>query len=258
MQPFHWFWMNPLTAAGTIHMALDEALLTWVQQHPQTPQLIVRTYQWERPTLSLGVHQKGRAEENAMQQYKGVENITVVRRPTGGRAILHGQDVSFAFVTNVPQFLKLSLDDSYCLFSTWVRHALETLDVPLAPACTPNKRDYMRSAICFETTTPSDLMTYTGQKVAGSAQLRRNGGILQHGAAFLKPFNTSAEAFNTALYTVLSKATQNQPVETFHPEAHPDFMAILERHQQAVCEESETLLSKLATTSGSHLDPASA
>ena len=127
------FWIPPFAGNGHSQMALDEALLEWVRMHP-LPTLVTRVYTWSQPTLSLGVHQSDRSGREALLQYPPLRPGQLVRRPTGGRAILHGDDVSFAFATNAPEILKLSLNDSYCLLMGWVHEALDALAVPLESA----------------------------------------------------------------------------------------------------------------------------
>jgi lipoate-protein ligase A len=107
--------------SGVFNMALDEALLEFVRRD-LVPRLIVRTYGWEVPTLSLGVNQAVRDIQFLMDFYGKPSPVqAVVRRPTGGRAILHGEDISYSFITNDPAVLKLNLNDSYCIYAGLVR-----------------------------------------------------------------------------------------------------------------------------------------
>ncbi len=250
-----WLWQPHLNASGTRQMALDEALLTWAQQLHDAPLIVARTYSWARPTLSLGVHQKGKSERQAGQAYLTDETTDVVRRPTGGRAILHGEDVSFAFVTNHPALLAMSLNDSYCFFTKWIKQALLDCGVPLQTTCQTDTSDYMRSALCFQTQTPSDLLAEDGQKVCGSAQLRRQHGILQHGAAFVQPFGIAATQMDSALQSVITKELGQEPA-LFDLEA-PTFQSLWQSLELNYASEAKSIRERLATTSGSHLVPAS-
>ena len=260
--------------SGAFNMALDEALLEYSRSSlgllsgstahaPQgLPFLIVRTYCWKRPTLSLGVNQPEKDVASLLRLYS-LNGATpdIVRRPTGGRAILHGEDFSFSFVTNAPEITRLPLKDAYCLLTTWVRSALETLEVPIATACAPAEqagdKDYLRSPVCFETQTASDLMADNGQKLAGSAQLRRAGGLLQHGAAFLKPYGVTPHEFTEALFTAVAAhyGRQSQGILPSFEVRRLD--RELTQLKADYIRESGAILESASTTSGSHLEPAS-
>ncbi len=241
---------------GIYNMALDEALLEWVRLQ-QAPVLWVRTYCWAAPTLSLGVNQKVRDLDFLLSHYgQGQDVRAVVRRPTGGRAILHGQDISFSFITNQPHILQLSLKEAYAIFAGVVQQALGTVGLPTQRAAEAGPRDYLRSPVCFQTHTPSDLLAMDGQKLSGSAQLRRSGGILQHGAAFLGAWGIRENAFFEALCQA-STATFGEPVNVLSSlEAEAlitDWPQWLELYAKA----SKEILDSVSTTSGSHLLPAS-
>lgn len=253
-----WIWIPHCCDRGIAQMALDEALLEWVRSPGADGAMVItRTYQWQEPTLSLGVHQHDRDTQRAYTHYADGQKLAVVRRPTGGRSILHGRDVSFAFVTNHPALLKMSLDESYCFFTTWVRNALESLGVPLVAACTDDKRAYLRSPLCFDTQTPSDLLTPQGHKVAGSAQLRRQNGILQHGAAFLNPFDIDALQFDAALQQAIASSLNQSPPVVLNPGTTEGLSRLWQTCQRAYTQESEQIAARLSITSGSHLAPAS-
>ncbi|HEY9744630.1 MAG TPA: hypothetical protein V6C99_00265 [Oculatellaceae cyanobacterium] len=200
---------------GLYNMALDEALLEWVRAEQQ-PIFVVRTYRWSQATLSLGVNQPVSDIPTLIQRYQqqGQTVEAVVRRPTGGRAILHGNDISFALITNNPPLLRQSLKDSYATLSSLVEQALQALGIATMPISTTTSRDYLRSPLCFETRTPSDLLTPSGQKLSGSAQLRRAGGILQHGAAFLEHYGISEPVFAAQLFEVTTTTLQ-APLQPF-------------------------------------------
>src|SRR5882672_8700719 len=82
---------------GISNMAIDAALLDEVGES-ETPKTIVRFYQWRRPTISLGRNQK--VESAVDQEYCDRHGIDVVHRPTGGRAVLHDDELTYAVVSN--------------------------------------------------------------------------------------------------------------------------------------------------------------
>lgn len=264
--------------SGAYNMALDEALLETVRSLSRTddlsaPVLIVRTYQWEVPTLSLGVNQSVRDVGKLLSLYSYDRPVQrLVRRPTGGRAILHGEDISFSFITNAPEILRESLKDAYARFADILRAALLDLGVPVRLSEEAGTKDYMRSPVCFETHTPSDLVAMNGHKLAGSAQLRRAGGLLQHGAAFLQSYGLGYADFSAALFaqTAQSFECSAETLSAFTPAgqrakdaeavdiAFPaDFEALWQQLETAYIQESGGILEKASTTNGSHLEPAS-
>jgi lipoate-protein ligase A len=170
-------------ADGETLMATDTVLLDEVCESGTPPVLIARLYTWDRPTLSLGKNQRESDIPALQQRYP--EAQAIVRRPTGGRALLHGDDVSFAFITNAPEILRLSLRDSYCLFSGWIKAALAELGVPLVSCDDASDAGYVIDPSCLATQTPYDLKTPDGQKIVAASQRRRQGGLLQHGAIFI-------------------------------------------------------------------------
>src|SRR5690242_8014870 len=120
-------------------MALDEALLETIRIQPE-PVVLVRTYLWAEPTLSLGVNQQARDVRYLLEHY-GSQDLAIVRRPTGGRAILHGEDISYAFVTNEATLLKQRLKDSYCVFAKIFQAAVARLSLPVQAVPAAGERD---------------------------------------------------------------------------------------------------------------------
>jgi len=246
--------------SGAYNMALDETLLEWVRQE-SAPTLVVRTYQWRRPTLSLGVHQPHR-DLAALTRLYPTDVYGWVRRPTGGRAILHGEDIAFSFITNDPALLRQSLNNSYCHFSTLLKAALARLNVPLQESGEDSDTAYLRSSLCFETQTPSDLLDARGQKIAGSAQLRRQGGLLQHGSAFVKSYQIDEPTLANALFDATGVFYQ-QPVtplqlDTAQLSLLGNLLEAYQREEGPLVKSSDqSSLDNASTTSGSHLEPAS-
>ena len=258
--------------SGIRNMATDEALLEMVRLQ-QAPMLIVRAYRWSEPTLSLGVNQQVRDIHFLLNFYRGdlqpdrprssaseepdQKVQAVVRRPTGGRAILHGEDISYAFITNDLEVLKASLKVSYGIYADIVQQALERLSLTVTVAKAAGDKDYLRSPVCFETYTSSDLLGRNGKKLTGSAQLRRYGGLLQHGAAFLSPYGVGESEFSEALFNATEKAF-GQPVEDFTEHVFgSSFEPLFQELQQVYAKVSGEILANVSTTSGSHLLPAS-
>lgn len=159
-------------------MAVDAALLAWaVRTHPQRP--VLRLYSWARPALSLGVHQRVSDELVARCTGRGVE---VVRRPTGGTAVLHGDDLTYSVAA--PSGGRGVLE-AYSWVAEGLIAGLALLGIPAELGGRGNGPDGApaldaRSA-CFATTVGADLKV-GGSKICGSAQVRRSGWFLQHGS----------------------------------------------------------------------------
>jgi lipoate-protein ligase A len=164
-------------ADGATNMAVDEAMLRAVARGEAPPTL--RLYAWEPPCLSLG---RGQAVEDVDRRAVRAAGYHLVRRPTGGGAILHIDELTYSVVA--PQGdprVAGSVVESYRRLSAGLVRALELLGVQQIRA---DRRISDRGAegpVCFEV--PSDYeVTAAGKKLVGSAQMRAQGVVLQHGA----------------------------------------------------------------------------
>jgi lipoate-protein ligase A len=163
---------------GSVNMARDEAILQAVAHGDQPPTL--RLYAWDVPTLSLGYAQPTSDVDFARLNTHGWR---LVRRPSGGRAILHADEITYSVA--LPETHPLahgSVTESYRRLSAALIAALHLLaPAILVEADQRHERAAAPNAICFEV--PSDYeITAQGKKLIGSAQMRKYGGVLQHGA----------------------------------------------------------------------------
>ncbi len=163
---------------GAWNMAVDEAILESTAKHQQPTTL--RLYSWNPYCLSLGYAQSiSDINENALAQ----NGWDVVRRPTGGRAILHADELTYCIcgAKDAPH-LRGSVLESYRHLSKGLMKGLQLIGLPVTSE--PNKSPSERitdDPICFEV--PSDYeIKMGGKKIIGSAQARKNEGVLQHGA----------------------------------------------------------------------------
>ena len=173
-------------------MAIDRYLLEQHRQgkHPST----LRFYTWQPATISLGYHQQ--KYPNAWQDltWQG-QALEVVRRPTGGRAVLHQGDLTYAVVTSIPPGKRLEVYKQICQFLITGWQSLG-VDLDYGKAT----KEYIQHQNCFATATGSDLITAKGNKVIGSAQLRRGKTVLQHGSMILNTDqNLYQQVFGTDL-----------------------------------------------------------
>jgi lipoyl(octanoyl) transferase len=165
-------------AQGAWNMAVDEAILESVYNRQSLPTL--RLYAWQPACLSLG-HAQPFAEVNT--QVLEAQGWDVVRRPTGGRAILHVDELTYSVIA--PQSeprVKGGVLESYLRLSEALLEALRTLGLqPQANESGANHNTKALNPVCFEV--PSNYeITVNGKKLIGSAQARRKDGLLQHGA----------------------------------------------------------------------------
>ena len=161
---------------GARNMAVDSAILAGVEGGTSLPTL--RLYRWDPPCLSLGYSQ---AYSDVDQDQLTANNWDVVRRPTGGRAILHTDELTYAVIgpKNDPR-LAGSLMDSYRCISQALFTALIQLGLP-AEVHSGKNPNAQNQPVCFEN--PSDFeITVEGKKIIGSAQARKKASLLQHGS----------------------------------------------------------------------------
>ncbi|ANV85627.1 biotin--protein ligase [Picosynechococcus sp. PCC 7003] len=177
-------------------MAIDAWLL---DQHLQGKiPSVLRFYTWKPVAISLGYHQRKYPDFWDNLTYKG-EKVDLVRRPSGGRAVLHQGDLTYAIITSG---LKGSRQENYETLCQFLIAGFGELGIPLSYG--HQQRNYGHFDSCFRTHTKADLVTETGYKLIGSAQLRRQGAILQHGSIRLTP--------DLGLYEkVFSEALQPMP-----------------------------------------------
>lgn len=161
--------MPTLAASGDVQMAVDEALLD------DALFVTARRYVWTPPALSLGKFQ--RVPEARLREDLPFD---VVRRPSGGRAVLHGEGFEWSFaVVFPPGTLPGSrVDDAYEVVSAALADALRAAGVRLDEA---REAPYKSSKLCFASGLRHDLFAAAG-KVAAVAQVRRGGAALVHGS----------------------------------------------------------------------------
>jgi lipoate---protein ligase len=137
---------------------------------------VLRFYTWDPVTISLGYNQKQYPDFWHHLTWNG-KPLDLVRRPTGGRAVLHQGDLSYLIVTSD---LKGNRREIYQKLSQFLITGWRSLGVNLIYGET--ERGYIHNPSCFSTSTKADLLTANRQKLIGSAQLRQGKTILQHGS----------------------------------------------------------------------------
>lgn len=171
-------WIPPLLERGCRQMAIDAWLLQASLADPAGAPAL-RFYRWTRPTLSLGHHQHPLPAH--WRELAAAGAIDLVRRPSGGRAVLHGGDLTYALVWPAAA---ASRRHAYGLASAWLCCAFAAMGQPLHFGRRAPSRD---RTSCFATSTSADLVHRNGAKRIGSAQLWRRGSLLQHGSIQIEP-----------------------------------------------------------------------
>ena len=158
-------------------MAVDEALL----ESAHGEDLTLRFYQWSPATLSLGYfqHYEARATHAASLE------CPIVRRASGGGAILHDRELTYSLVVPVSCRFSSAAGELYTLMHRTLVAVLAKQGVEASlHVDPPGERSPAHQFLCFERRTAGDVVS-AGYKIAGSAQRRHQGAVLQHGSVLL-------------------------------------------------------------------------
>lgn len=170
-----WRLINDQPTRGRQNMAVDEAILWAVSRGDSPPTL--RLYAWSPPCLSLGYAQK-----SSDVDFKRLSSLgwDIVRRPTGGRAILHTDELTYSVALPATDDLADGgVIESYRRLSQALVAGLQRLGVMVQ--ADQRAKQGITGPVCFETPSHYEI-TVNGRKLVGSAQVRRQNGILQHGS----------------------------------------------------------------------------
>ncbi|MGN7387813.1 lipoate--protein ligase family protein [Sporosarcina sp. SAFN-015] len=181
-----WSFLNSGKCSPSYNMALDEALLEWHSRGEIGP--VLRFYEWEPATLSIGYFQRVEKEIDLDAVKKN--GLGFVRRPTGGRGVLHEHELTYSvIVTEEYPGMPETVTEAYRVISGGLLEGFRNLGLhaEFSLPATKEQNDNLRrpkSAVCFDAPSWYELVV-EGKKVAGSAQTRQKGVILQHGAILL-------------------------------------------------------------------------
>ena len=215
------------TFTGAMNMALDFYLARSIEQF-NAP--ILRFYGWQPYCLSLGYHQDEKFIDFKALQKKGYQ---AVRRPTGGSAILHSEELTYGFI--LPN-RNLNNHDIYYLFHKYLVQALNQLNFPVSLNYQADKENYLRSAekrfACFNRPAFTEIK-YENKKVVGSAQKLYKKALLQHGSILLGPkqneiidlMNTDEQARQRYLQILKNSSISLAEIA---PQLHPEINVIAE------------------------------
>ncbi|MDD5559675.1 biotin/lipoate A/B protein ligase family protein [Candidatus Methylomirabilis sp.] len=164
-------------ATGPTNMGVDEALATLCRESAT-----LRFYAWEAPTLSIGYSQRSNdIDPSACRK----STVYLVRRPTGGRAVLHRQELTYSLVLPLrPPWTKISIVESYRQINACLLRGLELLGLEVRVGRRPRPVDGALSAFCFSAISQYEVLVGR-KKVIGSAQRRFPTALLQQGSILL-------------------------------------------------------------------------
>ncbi len=224
MQTAHYRYIDTGTQGAALNMAIDEAILIHYLRGDAPPTL--RVFRWSQPSISLGRFQNVEKEIELEQcEQRGV---AIVRRPTGGRAVYHRDEVTYSIVIGKREGVPSGVVAAYAYLAQGLIAALHTLGVQAV--LSEGKVNKNPSAACFASSTQADLTT-SGYKLVGSAQVWRDDGLLQQGSL---PLDDRAKEFFDLLRYPQQAAReealalyyeQTTPLHTFVPEATWDDVA---------------------------------
>ena len=173
----HWHLWLDAAHAGPENMARDEALLDLAAAERIG---VLRLYRWAPATLSFGAH------EPALRRYDADRiaalGLAVVRRPTGGRAVWHADELTYAVAAPTDTFGTLA--ETYHAIHTVIADGLRALGAAVTLARKPVDPPALEDGACFAAPVGGEIVA-RGRKVTGSAQLRRGDAFLQHGSILL-------------------------------------------------------------------------
>jgi lipoyl(octanoyl) transferase len=189
-------------AEGAWNMALDRAVQLARQAEEVPPTL--RLYRWARPTVTLGRFQDVAGVDRELCEREGID---VVRRFTGGRGVLHDDELTYSVVAGVDDGIPRGTAASYRLLCTALAETYQLLGVDAALTARP--RGDGSSAACYLHATPADLSLGLA-KLSGSAQVWTADTVLQHGS-FTRSRDVTREA---AVFQLSRTASERLAAET--------------------------------------------
>jgi len=192
-----WRLLHTPAATGAENMAIDEALMAHAAR---TGQWILRVYAWRSPTLSFGRNQRALGAYDRARLAE--RRIDVVRRPTGGRAILHDREVTYSVVGPVVD--AGDLGESYTRINRLLIAALQRLglDAEVVDRTDASLRiaelERRGPLPCFHHPSAGEI-TLQGRKLVGSAQWRSSEALLQHGSILVDDDQVQLSSFATVM-----------------------------------------------------------
>jgi lipoate-protein ligase A len=181
-----WLFINSGSNTGRYNMDYDLQLA----KNYKDDEIVLRLYKWDPYCISLGANQ---SPDSINSKLAHQDNIDVVIRPTGGRAVLHAEELTYSVVYPLDFFS--SAKDIYCQINLAILKGLKIYDSRLSSFELENHQpDFAEiykkenNAVCFAVSAKSEIK-YSGKKIVGSAQRKFEKVLLQHGSILCGPFH---------------------------------------------------------------------
>jgi lipoate-protein ligase A len=181
-----WLFINSGSNTGRYNMDYDLQLA----KNCKDDEIVLRLYKWDPFCISLGANQ---SPDSINSKLANQDNIDVVIRPTGGRAVLHAEELTYSVVYPLDFFS--SAKDIYCQINLAILKGLKIYDNRLSSFELENHQpDFSEiykqenNAVCFAVSAKSEIK-YSGKKIVGSAQRKFEKVVLQHGSILCGPFH---------------------------------------------------------------------
>ncbi len=165
--------LNFQSYSAQLNMAVDEAISIFVRNDKSLPTF--RVYGWDRPSVTIGEFQK---IEDINLEFCINHHVPVIRRPTGGKGILHYDDLTYSFSAKKEGIFRGNLFKSYGIISDILAKAFHFSGIEVETK--KEKRGFNRSPLCFARSSFGEIC-FRGIKIVGSAQKRWTDGFLQQG-----------------------------------------------------------------------------
>jgi lipoate-protein ligase A len=160
---------------GDTNMAMDEAVMMGLAQNHSSP--VLRIYRWTPPTISIGYFQNAADIDFEKAEKDG---IGIVRRITGGRAVLHDEELTYSILFSAEDFKPFNKKDIFLFIARCLVDSLNLIGIR-SKVVEKTKGD-LRSPNCFASPAQYEIESIKEGKLIGSAQVIKNGVVLQHGA----------------------------------------------------------------------------
>lgn len=160
---------------GYRNMAMDEAVMAGLRDHHSTP--VLRIYKWTPPAISLGYFQS--ASDIDFEKTK-IDGVGVVRRITGGRAVLHNEELTYSILFTEEDFSPFKKREIFIFIARCLVDALNLIGID-SKIVEKTKGD-LKSPNCFASPAQYEIEAMKEGKLIGSAQVIKNGVVVQHGA----------------------------------------------------------------------------
>ena len=173
-----WYHLVSSPASGPTNMATDLSLLDLADREGVA---FLRLYRWAPFCVSFG------RNEPALRRYDpeaiAARGLDLVRRPTGGRAVWHARELTYAVAAPISRFGSMAA--AYRMIHELLADAVRMLGAEATLAAAPERMERLEGGACFARPAGGEVLV-RGQKVVGSAQLRQGEAFLQHGSLLLE------------------------------------------------------------------------